>query len=72
MTTTILRTGGSLCTLLILSACGSSHTAEDLNQLPAYLGAITRLDVDGMTRLLLKLEGMQRVARGEWDPVEEG
>lgn len=32
----------------------------------------TRLDVDGMTRLLLKLEGMQRVARGEWDPVEEG
>ena len=31
----------------------------------------TRLDVDGMTRLLLKLEGMQRIARGEWDLVEE-
>lgn len=31
----------------------------------------TRLDVDGMTRLLLKLEGMQRIARGEWMPVEE-
>ena len=31
----------------------------------------TRLDVDGMTRLLLKLEGMQRIACGEWDPVEE-
>lgn len=53
MTTTILRTGGSLCTVLILSACGSSHTAEDLNQLPAYLGTITRLDVDGRTNDLL-------------------
>ncbi|WP_308923246.1 3-hydroxybutyrate oligomer hydrolase family protein [Janthinobacterium sp. J1-1] len=53
MTTTILRTGGSLCTLLILTACGSSHTAEDLNQLPAYLGTITRLDVDGRTNDLL-------------------
>ena len=31
----------------------------------------TRLDVDGMKRLLLKLEGMQRIARGEWDLVEE-
>ena len=31
----------------------------------------TRLDVDGMTRLLLKLEGMQRIACGEWDLVEE-
>lgn len=53
MTTTILRTGGSLCTVLILTACGSSHTAEDLNQLPAYLGAITRLDVDGKSNDLL-------------------
>ena len=53
MTTTIMRTGGSLCTVLLLSACGSSHTAEDLNQLPAYLGAITRLDVDGRTNDLL-------------------
>jgi UDP-N-acetylglucosamine 4,6-dehydratase len=31
----------------------------------------TRLDVDGMTRLLLKLEGMQRIARGETTTVEE-
>jgi len=52
MTTTIVRTGG-LGALLLLSACGSSHTAEDLNPLPAYLGAITRLDVDGKTNDLL-------------------
>ena len=31
----------------------------------------TRLDVDGMTQLLLKLEGMQRIARGETTNVEE-
>ena len=31
----------------------------------------TRLDVQGMTQLLLKLESMQRIARGEWAPVEE-
>jgi UDP-N-acetylglucosamine 4,6-dehydratase len=31
----------------------------------------TRLDVDGMTQLLLKLEGMQRIARGETTTVEE-
>ena len=31
----------------------------------------TRLDVDGMTQLLLKLEGMQRIARGEVCIVEE-
>ena len=31
----------------------------------------TRLDVDGMTQLLLKLEGMQRIARGELATVEE-
>lgn len=30
-----------------------------------------RLDLDGMTKLLLKLEGMQRIARGEIGPVEE-
>ena len=32
----------------------------------------TRLDVQGMTELLLKLEGMQRIARGETVSVEEG
>jgi len=31
----------------------------------------TRLDVDGMTQLLLKLEGMQRIADGETTTVEE-
>ena len=31
----------------------------------------TRLDVEGMAQLLLKLEGMQRIARGEAAPVEE-
>ena len=30
-----------------------------------------RLDVEGMTQLLLKLEGMQRIARGETTTVEE-
>ena len=30
-----------------------------------------RLDVDGMQKLLLKLEGMQRIARGELVDVEE-
>ena len=52
-TTTTMCTGAGLCSVLILAACGSSHTAEDLNQLPAYLGAITRLDVDGKTNDLL-------------------
>ncbi|MGK5026912.1 3-hydroxybutyrate oligomer hydrolase family protein [Janthinobacterium sp. RB2R34] len=52
MTTTVPRASG-LGALLLLSACGSSHTTEDLNQLPAYLGAITRLDVDGKTNDLL-------------------
>ena len=31
----------------------------------------TRLDVDGMTQLLLKLEFMQRIARGEQAVAEE-
>ncbi len=31
----------------------------------------TRLDVEGMTQLLLKLEFMQRIARGEYAVVEE-
>ena len=31
----------------------------------------TRLDVDGMAQLMLKLEGMQRIARGEFATVEE-
>ncbi|BAL23235.1 polysaccharide biosynthesis protein [Azoarcus sp. KH32C] len=31
----------------------------------------TRLDIEGMTKLLLKLEGMQRIARGEAAAVEE-
>ena len=31
----------------------------------------TRLDLQGMTQLLLKLEGMQRIARGELATVEE-
>ena len=53
MTITMVRTGGSLCTLALLAACGSSHHTEDLNQLPGYLGTITRLDVDGKTNDLL-------------------
>lgn len=31
----------------------------------------TRLDLEGMKTLLLKLEGMQRIARGEYTPIEE-
>ena len=53
MTATTMRTGGGLCTLLLLAACGSNHRAEELNQLPGYLGTITRLDVDGKTNDLL-------------------
>ena len=53
MTITMVRTGGGLCALALLAACGSSHHTEDLNQLPGYLGTITRLDVDGKTNDLL-------------------
>ena len=53
MTNTMVRTGGGLCALALLAACGSSHHTEDLNQLPGYLGTITRLDVDGKTNDLL-------------------
>ncbi|WP_035823446.1 3-hydroxybutyrate oligomer hydrolase family protein [Janthinobacterium sp. RA13] len=55
MQTTITRagTGASLCTLLALAACGSNHAPEELNQMPGYLGTITRADYDGKTNDLL-------------------
>ncbi|WP_215407211.1 D-(-)-3-hydroxybutyrate oligomer hydrolase [Janthinobacterium sp. JC611] len=55
MQTTITRagTGMGLCTLLALAACGSNHAPEELNQMPAYLGSITRADYDGKTNDLL-------------------
>ena len=53
MQTTITRTGASLCTLLALTACGSDHAPEELNQLPAYLGSITQADYDGKSNDLL-------------------
>ena len=53
MQTTITRAGSSLCTLLALAACGSNHAPEELNQLPGYLGTITRADYDGKTNDLL-------------------
>ena len=46
-------TGMRLCTLLALAACGSNHAPEELNQMPGYLGAITRADYDGKTNDLL-------------------
>ncbi len=46
-------TGMSLCTLLALAACGSNHAPEELNQMPGYLGTITRADYDGKTNDLL-------------------
>ena len=53
MQTTITRAGSSLCTLLALAACGSNHAPDELNQLPGYLGTITRADYDGKTNDLL-------------------
>lgn len=41
----------SLCSLL--AACGSNHAPEQLNQMPAYLGSITRTDYDGKSNDLL-------------------
>ncbi|WP_219134117.1 D-(-)-3-hydroxybutyrate oligomer hydrolase [Janthinobacterium sp. UMAB-60] len=46
-------TGMRLCTLLALAACGSNHAPEELNQIPGYLGTITRADYDGKTNDLL-------------------
>ena len=46
-------TGMRLCTLLALAACGSNHAPEELNQMPGYLGSITRADYDGKTNDLL-------------------
>jgi len=40
-----------LCTLL--AACGSNHAPEQLNQMPSYLGTITRTDYDGKSNDLL-------------------
>ena len=53
MQTRTLRAGGGLCTVLLLAACGSNHAPEELNQLPAYLGTITRADYDGKSNDLL-------------------
>lgn len=53
MQTTITRAGSGLCTLLALAACGSNHAPEELNQMPGYLGTITRADYDGKTNDLL-------------------
>ncbi|MGK5036013.1 3-hydroxybutyrate oligomer hydrolase family protein [Janthinobacterium sp. LB3P118] len=53
MQTTITRAVSGLCTLLALAACGSNHAPEELNQMPGYLGAITRVDYDGKTNDLL-------------------
>ena len=53
MQMTIMRAGSSLCTVLALAACGSNHAPEELNQMPGYLGTITRADYDGKTNDLL-------------------
>lgn len=53
MQMTITRAGSGLCTLLALAACGSNHAPEELNQMPSYLGSITRADHDGKTNDLL-------------------
>ncbi|MEX0142726.1 D-(-)-3-hydroxybutyrate oligomer hydrolase [Massilia sp. LMS1-1-1.1] len=53
MQMTITRAGSSLCTVLVLAACGSNHAPEELNQMPSYLGTITRADYDGKTNDLL-------------------
>jgi hydroxybutyrate-dimer hydrolase len=53
MQMTITRTGSCLCTLLALAACGSNHAPEELNQMPSYLGTITRADYDGKSNDLL-------------------
>eukprot|EP01133_Synstelium_polycarpum_P005480 gene5480-6336_t len=55
MQTTIMRAanGTGLCTLLLLAGCGSNHAPEELNQLPAYLGTISRADYDGKSNDLL-------------------
>ena len=53
MTITRAGTGMGLCTLLALAACGSNHAPEELNQMPGYLGTITRADYDGKTNDLL-------------------
>ena len=47
------RGHAGLCTLLALAACGSNHAPEELNQMPSYLGTITRADYDGKTNDLL-------------------
>nr|WP_071325917.1 3-hydroxybutyrate oligomer hydrolase family protein [Janthinobacterium sp. 1_2014MBL_MicDiv] len=53
MQMTITRAGSGLCTLLALAACGSNHAPEELNQMPGYLGTITRADYDGKSNDLL-------------------
>ncbi|MGK5068300.1 3-hydroxybutyrate oligomer hydrolase family protein [Janthinobacterium sp. RT4P48] len=53
MQTRNMRTGTGLCTVLLLSACGSNHAPEELNQMPSYLGTITRADYDGKSNDLL-------------------
>ncbi|OFJ48887.1 D-(-)-3-hydroxybutyrate oligomer hydrolase [Janthinobacterium lividum] len=53
ITITRAGTGMSLCAMLALAGCGSNHAAEELNQLPSYLGMITRADYDGKTNDLL-------------------
>ncbi|CDG85865.1 3-hydroxybutyrate oligomer hydrolase family protein [Janthinobacterium agaricidamnosum] len=42
---------GLLCSLL--AGCGSTHGPEHINQVPDYLGPITRTDYDGTTNDLL-------------------
>ncbi len=46
-----MLTLAGLCTLL--AACGSNHAPEQLNQMPSYLGTITRTDYDGKSNDLL-------------------
>ncbi|PMQ17670.1 3-hydroxybutyrate oligomer hydrolase family protein [Janthinobacterium sp. AD80] len=53
MQTRNMRAGTGLCTVLLLSACGSNHAPEELNQMPSYLGTITRTDYDGKSNDLL-------------------
>ena len=53
MQTRNMRAGTGLCTVLLLSACGSNHAPEELNQMPSYLGTITRADYDGKSNDLL-------------------
>jgi UDP-glucose 4-epimerase len=50
---------------------GDAHLTETTHGEDYNSHNTARLDLEGMTRMLLKLEGMQRIARGEVATVEE-